>query len=163
MQPPKNAKEVWAFLGLVGYYQKFIKNFASIAKPVQLLCVITQNSIGCWITKWHSSAWRMPCYKYPYYTIQTLWNDTQSTQMPQTMPVVLSYHRDIMVKNYQSHFFHTHSWTLNEMENSWTRGLWCLLYYNTMELLSPEIWNHHAQWPQTFFRSFSMARTWTSR
>ena len=25
---------VWAFLGLVGYYQKFIKNFAYIGKPL---------------------------------------------------------------------------------------------------------------------------------
>ena len=33
MNPPKNAKQVRAFLGLVGYYCKFIKNFAHIAKP----------------------------------------------------------------------------------------------------------------------------------
>ena len=33
MKPPKTAKQVIAFLGLVGYYQKFIKKFAQIAKP----------------------------------------------------------------------------------------------------------------------------------
>ena len=31
---PKNAKQVRAFLCLVGYYHKFIKNFAWIAKPL---------------------------------------------------------------------------------------------------------------------------------
>ena len=30
-------KQVHAFHGLVGYYRKFIKNFAKIAKPLRLL------------------------------------------------------------------------------------------------------------------------------
>ena len=33
MHPQVNPKQVHAFLGLVGYYRKFIKNFAKIAKP----------------------------------------------------------------------------------------------------------------------------------
>ena len=33
MQPPTTPKQVRAFLGLVGYYRKFIKGFAKIAKP----------------------------------------------------------------------------------------------------------------------------------
>ena len=37
MNPPKNAKEVRAFLGLVGYYCKFIKNFAQVTKPLTAL------------------------------------------------------------------------------------------------------------------------------
>ena len=37
MHPPKIPKQVCAFLGLVGYYRKFIKNFAKIAKPLTLL------------------------------------------------------------------------------------------------------------------------------
>ena len=37
MHPPVNPKQVRAFLGLVGYYQKFIKNFAKIAKPLTML------------------------------------------------------------------------------------------------------------------------------
>ena len=37
MHPPKTAKQVCAFLGLVGYYSKVIKNFAKMAKPLTLL------------------------------------------------------------------------------------------------------------------------------
>ena len=37
MHPPTTPKQVCAFLGLVGYYGKFIKKFAKIAKPLTLL------------------------------------------------------------------------------------------------------------------------------
>ena len=37
MKPPKNAKQVRAFFGLAGYYHKFIKNFAHIAKLLTAL------------------------------------------------------------------------------------------------------------------------------
>ena len=37
IHPPKTAKQVHAFLGLVGYYRKFIKDFHKIAKPLTLL------------------------------------------------------------------------------------------------------------------------------
>ena len=37
MFPPKIPKKVCAFHGLVGYYRKFIKHFAKIAKPLTLL------------------------------------------------------------------------------------------------------------------------------
>ena len=37
MHPPTTPEQVCAFLGLVGYYRKFIKNFAKIAKPLTLL------------------------------------------------------------------------------------------------------------------------------
>ena len=36
MGPPMTPKQVRAFLGLVGYYRKFIKGFAKIAKPLTL-------------------------------------------------------------------------------------------------------------------------------
>ena len=37
MQPPTTPKQVRAFLGLVGYYRKFIKGFTKIAEPLTLL------------------------------------------------------------------------------------------------------------------------------
>ena len=37
MHPPVNPKQVCAFLRLVGYYRKFIKNFAKMAKPLTML------------------------------------------------------------------------------------------------------------------------------
>ena len=37
-------KQVHAFLGLVGYYRKFVKNFAKIAKPLKLLTCQQVNS-----------------------------------------------------------------------------------------------------------------------
>ena len=36
-QPPTTPKQVPAFLGLVGYYRKFIKGFTKIAKPLTML------------------------------------------------------------------------------------------------------------------------------
>jgi hypothetical protein len=33
-KPPTTMSEVRSFLGLVGYYQRFILNFSKIAKPV---------------------------------------------------------------------------------------------------------------------------------
>ena len=37
MQPPTTPKQVQVFLGLVGYYRKFIKGFTKIAKPLTML------------------------------------------------------------------------------------------------------------------------------
>ena len=37
MNPPKTPKQVRAFLGLVGYYRRFIRGFTKIAKPLTLL------------------------------------------------------------------------------------------------------------------------------
>ena len=37
MHPPKKPKQVRAFLGLVGYYRKFVKIYAKVAKSLTLL------------------------------------------------------------------------------------------------------------------------------
>lgn len=33
----KNAHEVWSFMGLTGYYQRFVEGFSKIAKPITTL------------------------------------------------------------------------------------------------------------------------------
>jgi len=34
---PKNVKDVRKFLGLTNYYRRFIKNFAQVARPMNVL------------------------------------------------------------------------------------------------------------------------------
>ena len=53
INPSKNVKEVRAFLGLVGYYCKFIKNFARIAK---LLTALTHHDVKFVWTSTHLAA-----------------------------------------------------------------------------------------------------------
>jgi hypothetical protein len=36
-EPPKNVGEIRSFLGLAGYYRRFIENFSKIAKPMTVL------------------------------------------------------------------------------------------------------------------------------
>jgi hypothetical protein len=35
--PPTTASEIWSFLGLAGYYHRFINDFSKIAKPMMKL------------------------------------------------------------------------------------------------------------------------------
>ncbi|XP_062386073.1 uncharacterized protein LOC134073108 [Sardina pilchardus] len=45
-QPPKTVKQVRSFLGFVGYYRRFIKDFSKIAKPLNELLVGTGRPRG---------------------------------------------------------------------------------------------------------------------
>ena len=49
----RNAKQVRAFLGLVGYYHKIIKNFAWIAKP--LTALIHHDAKFAWTSGHHTA------------------------------------------------------------------------------------------------------------
>ena len=53
MHPPTTPKQVHAFLGLVGYYRKFIKDFAKIAK---LLTLLTRQPVKFEWTPAHQEA-----------------------------------------------------------------------------------------------------------
>ena len=47
--PPKNIKQVRSFLGLASYYRRFIKNFSSIAHPLNEL--LKKDNAFCWTEK----------------------------------------------------------------------------------------------------------------
>ena len=46
ISPPKNATEVRSFLGLAGYYRRYVKNFAAIAGPLHAL--IRKEAVFHW-------------------------------------------------------------------------------------------------------------------
>ena len=70
MHPPVNPKQARAFLELVGYYRKFIKNFTKIAKP---LTVLTRMDVKfewmethcCTFMKLKDTIIQAPILRYP--------------------------------------------------------------------------------------------------
>ena len=70
MHPPTTPKQIHAFLGLVGYNRKFIKNFTKIAKPLTLL---TRQQVKFEWTPKHQEAFmklkdsiiKVPILQYP--------------------------------------------------------------------------------------------------
>lgn len=53
IKQPKNPKDIKSFLGLVGYYRKFIPNFAKTAKP--LTCLLKKDTPFKWTEKCQDS------------------------------------------------------------------------------------------------------------
>jgi hypothetical protein len=51
--PPRTASEIQSFLGLVGYYRRFIKDFSRIAKPMTKL--LEKNNAFDWIAECQAS------------------------------------------------------------------------------------------------------------
>ena len=49
VQPPKNVTEVRSFLGLAGYYRRYVKNFATIAGPLHALT--RKDAVFHWSSK----------------------------------------------------------------------------------------------------------------
>ena len=109
MHPPKTPKQACAFPGLVGYYRKFIKNFAKIAKPSTLLTC--QQVKFDWTPTHHGAFLKLkesiiqapvPC------NTLILTRGTLFIPMHQMMPVEHSYPRNTMVWNFLLFFFHIH-------------------------------------------------------
>jgi hypothetical protein len=48
--PPTTVSEIRSFLGLVGYYHRFIKDFSKIAKPMTKL--LENNKAFEWTTEY---------------------------------------------------------------------------------------------------------------
>ena len=93
MNPPTTPKQVRAFLGLVGYYRKFIRGFAKISKPLTLL---TRQQIKFDWTPEHLEAFihlkeaivQVPILHYPnpnktYIVYTDAYNDAYRAQLSQ--------------------------------------------------------------------------------
>ena len=93
MNPPTTPKQVRAFLGLVGYYRKFIRGFAQLAKPLTLL---TRQQVKFEWTPQHQEAFihlkeaivQAPILHYPnpnkpYIGCNDASNDTCGAQLSQ--------------------------------------------------------------------------------
>ena len=70
MYPPVNPKQVRAFLRLVGYHRKFIKNFAKIAKPLTVLTRMDvkfewKETHHCAFMKLKDAIIQAPILRYP--------------------------------------------------------------------------------------------------
>ena len=107
MHPPVNPKQVCAFLGLVGYYRKFIKNLTKLAKP---LTVLTRMDVKFEWTETHHCAFmklkdaiiQAPILRYldttkPYIVYTDASDDTCEAQLSQMheeaeFPVALLSH-----------------------------------------------------------------------
>ena len=101
MQPPTTPKQVQAFLGLVGYYRKFIKGFAKIPKPLTLL---TQQQVKFdWTPLPHTAflTLKVAIIQAPILHYQDPNRNTLSTQMHLMMHVELNFCRNTMAWNSQ--------------------------------------------------------------
>ena len=94
-------KQVRAFVGLVGYYRKFIRGFAKIAKQVTLL---TRQQVKFdWTLEHHTTFLHLKeaIFKHPFNTTLTKKRGTLYTQMFPMMPVEHIPHKNTMVLNSQ--------------------------------------------------------------
>ena len=127
MHPPKTPKQVCTFLGLVGYYRKFIKHFMKIAKPLTLLT--HQQAKFDWAPTHHEAFLKLkesiiqaPILQYPdpnkrYIVYTNALDDARGAQLSQEhdgteFPIAFLSHT----------FLET-----EKMEHNSTRSLWSLL------------------------------------
>ena len=96
IQPPSTVTELRAFLGLVGYYRRFIPRFATIASPLH--CLLQKDSVGEWTEECQQAFDNLkkrllepPILKRPTpedeYVLQTDWSQ-------QAVAAVLCQHQD---------------------------------------------------------------------
>ena len=93
MHPPVNPKQVRAFLQLVGYYRKFIKNFAKIVKPLTMLTQMDikfewKETYHCAFMKLKDTIIQAPILPYsdttkPYIVYTDASNDACGAQLSQ--------------------------------------------------------------------------------
>ena len=103
MHPPVNPKQVCAFLRLVRYYRKFIKNFAKIAKPLTMLTHMDikfkwKETHHCAFMKLKAPILRYPDTTKPYIVYTDTSDDACGAQLSQMhkeaeFPVVFLSHK----------------------------------------------------------------------
>ena len=81
MPTPCNSKEVKQFLGLIGYYRKFVPCFAAISRPLSKLTC--KDKIFEWTTECESAfiTLRKSCALNQFYNMRTLLKVTLCTLM----------------------------------------------------------------------------------
>ena len=141
MNPPKTPKQVRAFLGLVGYYRKFIQGFAKVAKPLTLL---TRQQVKFEWTPDHQTAFehlknalvQAPILHYP---------NPNKTYIVYTDASDNAWGAQLLQDHDGTEFpiaFLSH--TFSETQQTGTGSLWSILCHNKVELLSPGS-QHHCQ------------------
>ena len=155
MHPPVNPKQVRAFLGLVGYYRKFIKNFARIAKPLTVLTRMDvkfkwKETHRCAFMKLKEAIIQAPILRYldttkPYtqnlvYTDASddALTDARRSRIPNSLPITYVYRYP------------------TKMEYTRTRSVRYLFCYQEMELLPTRSRHYNKKQPQ----AFSMVPKW---
>ena len=98
MPAPENQTEVKQFLGLVGYYHKFVPCFSDISRP--LVKVMRKDTPFTWMKQCHL-AFNMLKDKLceaPYFTTQTAANPTCCSWMLARMDGLVFLHRSLKLK-----------------------------------------------------------------
>ena len=151
MHPPKMPKQVHAFLGLVGYYRKFIKNFEKIAKPLTLLTC--QQVKFDWTLI--DSSWCFPNTQRIHYS-------STNTMIPKSQQMIHSIYWcirwclqcTVIPGTWWYRIPYCFSFTYvfgntKKMEHHRTRSLWSLLCNYQIELLSPGSRYYSTKWSHT--------------
>ena len=148
MHLPKMPKGVHAFLVLLEYYRKFIKNFAKIAKPFN-----TSNTAASEVWSETNPSWSLSDTKKIHY-----WST--HTTLPRSQQEVYSLYRCIRWHLWSAAipgtWWHWIPYCLpfaylfgntKKMEHHWAGSLRSTLCHYQMILLSPGSWYHSAKWP----------------
>ena len=143
-------KQIHAFLGLVGHYRKFIKNFVKIAKPLTLLTC--QQVKFDWTLTYHDA----------FLTLRRIHYSSTNTMVPRSQQTIHSIYWHIRwhlpctvipgIWWYKIPYCFSFAYLFRntkKMEHHWTRILWSLLHDYPMELLSPGSRYYSMNWSQT--------------
>ena len=150
MKPPRNATQLWVFLGFMDYYQNFIKNFAHMAKP---LTMIMWHDVKFTWTQMHQTAF------------ETLKGSTEiGTNITLHRPLTMIYSGHRCFRWYlwspivpgtwwtgiasQVSITHIHR-NLMKIEHPKTGSLLGILCHNQVELLPPRFRYIGKNWLQT--------------